>query len=254
MSIVNERGCREACSEDCDDNGREEFGVVIRSPQVSLLEAPVLPKDHDLSGDHSKSQSKSHLKNASKQTFKNRPAKNCFSPSNSDVNTEISPATLRYSAMSLLARREHSRFELKQKLSQRFIGCQRGSDEEGGHDAGQVDLAQLIDTVIQQLADEALQCDARFTEAFIAMRVRKGQGPIRIGKELEQRRVNDGLIEAGLEDYSEQWIALARKVHAKKYPRCQPSKVSPKDKAKQIRFLQYRGFSGDQIQAIWKES
>ena len=50
-------------------------------------------------------------------------------------------------------------------------------------DADEVDLA------IERLVDEGLLSDARFAEAFVSARLRKGQGPTRIRGELKQRGV-----------------------------------------------------------------
>lgn len=150
-----------------------------------------------------------------------------------DVSSNLAKTSnqIRFSAMSLLARREHSRFELKQKLSLRF------------------GATALIETVIQQLADEALQSDERFAEAFVAMRVRKGQGPVRIKLELEQRRVSEDLIDEKLATYKNEWQTIALSVCQKKYKRL--AKESS-ERAKQIRFLQYRGFTSEQVHSLWK--
>ena len=146
----------------------------------------------------------------------------------------VTAGQVRFAAMSLLARREHSRYELQQQLSRRF-----------GH-------AHLIEEVLQQLADEALQSDWRFIENFVAMRVHKGQGPVRIEKELAERRVSTQISALILEEYRDQWPQLAKSVWLKKYGRCQPP--TPQQQAKQTRFLLYRGFTFDQIQSIWNDA
>ncbi|MEX1032639.1 MAG: regulatory protein RecX [Cellvibrionaceae bacterium] len=142
-------------------------------------------------------------------------------------------AAVRYAAMSLLARREHCRLELRQKLARRFS-----------------DHAELIDTVVQNLADEALQSDSRFVEAFVSMRKRKGQGPIRITNELKLRGIDETLTHCYLDPNDEQWISIAHSVCLRKYGAL-ASKAGPR--AKQMRFLQYRGFSTEQIHKVWKE-
>ena len=139
---------------------------------------------------------------------------------------------VRFSAMTLLAQREHSRFELQRKLSRRYPGD------------------PLIETVIQQLADESLQSDARFAEQFVAMRIRKGQGPTRIENELQQRRVDPCLIAECLQPFANQWPELAHAALKKKYKQVAPSGA---EKAKQIRFLLYRGFTHDHVLGLWRE-
>jgi regulatory protein len=166
----------------------------------------------------------------------NSPAQNSPAQNNDNAVDQVTEGQLRFAALSLLARREHSRYELKQKLSQRFPQC------------------PLIDSVLQQLADEALQSDSRFAEAFVAMRARKGQGPVRIEKELEQRRVNPEVIARTMEPYADQWQDLAYAVCSKKYARAKSSAKQPSalERAKQGRFLLYRGFTSEQIQGLWK--
>jgi regulatory protein len=135
----------------------------------------------------------------------------------------------RKKAMDLLARREHARVELERKLA------------AAGFDA---DIAA---DVLQGLAQEGLQSDRRFVEAFVQSRINQGKGPLRIHADLGQRGIASGLIEDVLEESGEDWRALARETREKKFGRSQP--VEFRDKARQMRFLQYRGFEPDQIQA-----
>jgi regulatory protein len=144
---------------------------------------------------------------------------------------EATPGAIRYAAMSLLARREHSRLELKQKLSRRFFAT------------------ELIETVIQNLADEALQSDDRFAESFVSVRKGKGQGPVRISNELKMRGVDELIIDRYLDMNGEEWLELARSTCLRKYGQLADK---PAQRARQMRFLQYRGFTSEQIHAVWK--
>lgn len=154
------------------------------------------------------------------------------SKSKSSSTPVISIGSVRFAAMSYLAAREHSKKELLQKLHRRF------------------DDAVLVEQAVQQLSDESLQCDDRFTEAFTAMRKRKGQGPIRIAFELQQKGISSELVETYVyETPHHEWVELAKDVCLKKYG-CVAEEYAVK--AKQMRFLQYRGFSGDTIQAVWR--
>ncbi len=131
--------------------------------------------------------------------------------------------------MDYLARREHTRSELQAKL------------EKAGFDA---DTArETIDT----LAGEGLQSDERFAEAYVQSRINQGKGPVRIRAELRERRLSDSAIEAGLEAVQQDWIALARAARNKKFGAELPQAFA--DRAKQMRFLQYRGFESEQIRA-----
>ena len=135
---------------------------------------------------------------------------------------------IRHRAMDLLARREHSREELRRKLLQRFP-----------------DESSLLDTVLDTLANDNLQSDQRFAEAFIDARISKGQGPHRIRAELRQRGVSELAIDQALNNCEVDWFERARQVAEKKYPgkRCD----SFAERGKRSRFLQYRGFSPDHI-------
>lgn len=143
------------------------------------------------------------------------------------------PGAVRYAAMSLLARREHSRLELKQKLLRRFAST------------------ELIDTVVQNLADEALQSDDRFAESFVSVRRGKGQGPVRIANELKLRGVDEAIVGRYLDPDDSEWVEIAKSVCLRKYG-VLGSKVA--QRAKQMRFLQYRGFTSEQIRKVWKAS
>ncbi|MGE3296090.1 MAG: regulatory protein RecX [Porticoccaceae bacterium] len=137
---------------------------------------------------------------------------------------------MRAAAIRRLARREHSRVELFQKLS--------------------VDFATepvLIAQVLDQLAAEGLQSDARFAEALIASRIRRGQGPQRIRRELVERGVGADLVQRALTAADVDWCALALTVSTQKFgPK--PALDWP-ERARRARFLQYRGFGADDIQA-----
>lgn len=135
---------------------------------------------------------------------------------------------IRESALNMLSRREHSQFELRQKLSLRF------KDSE-------VDIEDLL----SQLIEENYQSDQRFCESFIRYRQQKGYGQARILSELRQKGLDPELITLCLNDAEVDWFELALKLKRSKFGEqvTQDYKV----KSKQYRYLQYRGFSSDQI-------
>ena len=135
----------------------------------------------------------------------------------------------RKKAMDLLARREHARGELERKLAAAGFG------------------ADIVADVLRRLAEEGLQSDRRFVEAFVQSRINQGKGPLRIHADLGQRGIAAGLIDEVLAEAGEDWCALAREIRKKKFGPSQP--VEFRDRARQMRFLQYRGFEPDQIQA-----
>ena len=139
------------------------------------------------------------------------------------------PIEARKKAMDYLARREHGRGELLDKLT-RF-----------GFDPG------VADDAVAGLIDDGLQSDARFAEAFVRSRINQGKGPVKIRADLRERGLGGAAIDLALEDADEDWYALARDVRLKKFGADTPSEF--KEKARQMRFLQSRGFEQDHIQA-----
>jgi regulatory protein len=132
--------------------------------------------------------------------------------------------------MDLLARREHSRHELERKLLAR------------GHEPA------LVERVLNGLTGDRLLEESRFVESFIRGRVRKGQGPARICSELARRGVDAASVSTGLAEADCDWTALAAEVRIKRFGAAAPEDF--KERARQARFLQYRGFEADQIRAV----
>lgn len=125
-------------------------------------------------------------------------------------------------AVRLLADREHSRAELKRKLHGR------------GHDP------EAIEAALDTLAAQDLLSDARMAEAYVAERLSKGFGPLRIRQELRQRGVAEALIEARLERPESQWMQQLVAVATRKFGPGQTR--DRKEQARRARFLEQRGF------------
>lgn len=141
----------------------------------------------------------------------------------------LDASALKHAAVDLLARRDHSRHELWQKLSPKAA-----SDD---------DLTALLD----DLSARDWQSDARYASTFLRSREQRGLGPIRIRQELRQRGVSNDLINAEFEQSDTDWYRLANEVAAKKAGSV--NVVDAKGRAKLQRFLAYRGFSSDHIYA-----
>jgi regulatory protein len=146
------------------------------------------------------------------------------------MNPERSP---RNAAMDLLARREHARSELERKLSRHF-------DREA--------IAQALD----RLAEEGLQSDRRFAEAFVRERATRGYGPQRINAELQQRGIADRVAQAALATVCEEegidWREQARSALCKKFGQA-TLPADFRERARRLRFLSYRGFDTSQFAA-----
>jgi len=129
--------------------------------------------------------------------------------------------------MGLLARREYSQFELRARLKAR----------------GYTD--DLINNVLSELSKENLQSDTRFTESYLRMRVNRGFGPRRIQAELRERGIAEELICEFIDENDAMWSTLVQRVLKKKFGDEPPADF--KSRAKQLRFLQYKGFQDVRI-------
>ena len=136
--------------------------------------------------------------------------------------------------MDFLARREYGHLELVKKLA------------AGGFDHG------VAESAIDKLTEEGLQSDRRFAENFVQSRISRGKGPVRIRLELGQRGIDDADIETAIEASGVDWSALAGRVYDKKFGGARPSDFS--EKAKRMRFLQYRGFEPDHVRRAVEDS
>jgi len=131
-------------------------------------------------------------------------------------------------AIALLARRDFARAELHAKL--RSKGFEAAAAEE----------------VVAGLAARGVIDDRRFAENYVNWHAQRGQGPIRIAAELRRHGVPDALVDAALAGGPD-WRALASRARRAKFGGQPPASWT--DKARQARFLQYRGFSSDHIRA-----
>lgn len=131
----------------------------------------------------------------------------------------------RYAAMNLLARREHSRLELENKLRRRYE---------------KPEIAQTLD----QLAADGLQCDERFALSFARDRMLRAYGPQKISAELRLRGVERRVIDRALHivpaDAGLDWRDVAASALQKRFGDSAVDTVE--EKAKRIRYLNNRGF------------
>jgi len=104
-----------------------------------------------------------------------------------------------------------------------------------------------IDTAITRLAEERLQDDGRFAESYIHYRVGRGYGPLKIRAELNQRGVDEALSASLLNELDIDWSERIQAAWRKKFDH---SAADFRERAKQARFLEYRGFTGDQIARV----
>jgi regulatory protein len=138
---------------------------------------------------------------------------------------------LRRAAMDYLARREHSFYELTQKLNKKF--------PESDSDL----LVEALDT----LKAENLQSDERFTESYVRYRKSRGFAYLHIRADLAGRRVSETIIGKYLIKTDEHWQISADQLAAKKLRSQEPLSFDSKVHRKLSRFLVSRGFSPAEI-------
>jgi len=141
-------------------------------------------------------------------------------------------AAARAKALELLARREHSQEELRTKLRTRGF-----SSEDA-------------ETAITDLADKGFQSDDRFLELFVAGRVARGQGPIKIAAELRARGLTGEMVESTLNSRAERWCDLAYTVRKRRFGLDPP--MDTQERSAQMRFLAQRGFNSEQVRAAFR--
>ncbi len=145
------------------------------------------------------------------------------------ANTANSSVSLRARALGMLARREHSRAELARKLV-----AYAGSDEA---------LAALLD----DLEARRLLSDARYVEARLNARGAR-YGNRRLSQELRARGVDAALVETALAACGDE-VARALQVWQRRFGALPPAQDAA-GRAKQVRFLMRRGFSGETIRRV----
>jgi regulatory protein len=131
-------------------------------------------------------------------------------------------------ALKLLARRDFAVAELQERLRD------RGYEEA------------LVEAATAELVAAGALNDERYAQNYVTYQAGRGQGPQRIAAELRRCGVAPELVTAALAGGPD-WSALARRVCRSKFG-AQPAETWPQ-KARQARFLQYRGFSSDHIRA-----
>ena len=133
-------------------------------------------------------------------------------------------------ALDLVSRREHSQYEITQKLNKRFP-----------------ETMPIIEEVVKKLAVNNILNDERFAEMYLNSRARKGFGPKKIEMELNFKKVDSSLIAIAIEEY-ESWTENAQNELLKKFKGIKPTDYNSKMKQKQ--FLFNRGFSSQIIERI----
>ncbi|GAB4262485.1 MAG: recombination regulator RecX [Methylomicrobium sp.] len=144
--------------------------------------------------------------------------------------TESSAGAVEAVCLRLLARREHSRLELLNKLLARGFPRDR------------------IEPVLDDLSERGWLDDGRFAESYVRQRIEKGFGPNRIDYELRQLGITDFDLETAAAEVAGGWQDALQSVYCKKYR--QGDAITLQEWSKRSRFLLQRGFTGAMIAAL----
>lgn len=164
------------------------------------------------------------------------------------------------SSCRMLAIREHSHQQIRIKLAKKGFS--------------EVSIESTIDYLVQ----ENWISEARFCESYIRSKSSRGQGLKRILYELRQHNIDPSLIENAVIEESVDWLGSCKKVLAKKMNTlnvdfaseynniCESNKIDEislttnqefqhkqKYRTKLESFLNYRGFSNEEIRSAMKD-
>jgi regulatory protein len=142
---------------------------------------------------------------------------------------EAAPRTARGAAVGLLARRDYSSGELRNRLERKGF-----------------EPAAAAAAVAGLIEDRAVD-DARYVENYVSRHAERGDGPLRMAAELAELGLPAQLIDAALAAGSPDWYSRAGEARIRRFGPEVP--LERAEKARQARFLQYRGFSSDHIRS-----
>ena len=142
-------------------------------------------------------------------------------------------------AIFMLSRRDYSTNELQRRIERRIRETEKDSPT----------APECLPQVIERLLESQYLDDNRTIYSFFRSYLNKSYGPLRIRQELRLKGFPSEMIERVLEETDTDWYALCQEVKEKKFGTAKPKDF--KERAKQVRYLQYRGFTSDYINALF---
>lgn len=136
--------------------------------------------------------------------------------------------------IALLARREYSQQELRQRIAPR------------------VEDEVLLEQVLARLAEQGYQSDQRCAAMLARQRAEQGYGRRRIQQDLRQRGIDKGLIDETLAALAVDWFELARQHAQRRYGSAPPGDA--RERARRMRHLLGRGFEYEEVNQVFAES
>ena len=132
-------------------------------------------------------------------------------------------------ALQYLARREHTRSQLRQKLLRHAE-------------------ADEVNETLDRLERDKVLSEERYLESYIETQVRKLYGPERIIAGLCYRGYDRNVAERSLREASVDWLACARRCYTKRFSKAQT--MDERERGRRIRFLRGRGYHEDTIHSL----
>jgi len=131
-------------------------------------------------------------------------------------------------AVALLARRDYGSAELTALLRNKGFA------------------ASAVHAVVSDLIEHRFVDDARYASHRTSYQAERGHGPLRIRRDLRNLGLDTSVIDDAIAE-GRDWASQAREVRIRRFGLEIPA--SGREKARQARFLQYRGFSADHIRS-----
>lgn len=139
---------------------------------------------------------------------------------------------IKEAAIRLLARREHSRRELAQKLLMR------------GFEPSEVN------PLLDELEQDNFLSDARFVGMIVRTRSQRGVGPLKILAELQKHGISSKMVEQDEDWQSIDWVQVGCLATVKRFGEEKHVSQERQSLLKQKRFLSQRGFQQEFISEI----
>lgn len=141
---------------------------------------------------------------------------------------------LRKAALNYLSRRDHSRAELRVKLQRNAAS-----------------LAE-VEPVLAWCSAENYLNEERFLRMLVRNRYNQGYGYRYILQECRQHQLTEQQLTAVIDAEAIDWWQAARHVYQKKF--ANRAITDYQDKVKRMAYLQRRGFSSEQIRAVFDQN
>lgn len=150
-------------------------------------------------------------------------------------------------AVQLLAQRDHSSYELTNKIIQFFTKKIKCSEDEYYEQLNQLKIETA--DVIQYCTNQNWMNDTQYIEKYIVMRANKGYGRYKIAMELKQRGLPTDLTNKLLCMSDINWSYNAHKQLLKKFKQINAKNILEKQRI--VQFLITRGYTQDEIKDVY---